>query len=102
DGIRDLIVTGVQTCALPIYEFLWVSPSIARGVLAYLAATQAREVLPEQDAEIGKILHETRKGEMAALNEIPYGRYYGSIDATPLDRKSVVEGHSVKVDGLEL
>src|SRR2546428_7734327 len=21
DGIRDLIVTGVQTCALPIYEF---------------------------------------------------------------------------------
>jgi glycogen debranching enzyme len=29
-------------------------------------------------------MHETRKGEMAALNEIPFGRYYGSIDATPL------------------
>jgi glycogen debranching enzyme len=69
---------------LTAYEFLWVNPNIARGVLAYLAATQAREVLPEQDAEIGKILHETRKGEMAALNEIPFGRYYGSIDATPL------------------
>ena len=44
----------------------------------------SEEMLPEQDAEIGKILHETRKGEMAALKEIPYGRYYGSIDATPL------------------
>jgi glycogen debranching enzyme len=53
-------------------------------VLEYLAATQAREVSPEQDAEPGKILHETREGEMATLRKMPFGRYYGSADATPL------------------
>ena len=31
-----------------------------------------------------KFLHEMRGGEMAALREVPFGLYYGSVDATPL------------------
>jgi glycogen debranching enzyme len=65
-------------------ECLWLNPSLAQGVLSYLASTQATDVIPEQDAEPGKILHETRKGEMAALKEMPFARYYGSVDSTPL------------------
>jgi glycogen debranching enzyme len=73
---RDGIVTAL--------EMLWAAPDIARGVLAFLADTQATNLSDVQDAQPGKILHEMRSGEMAALGEIPFGRYYGSADATPL------------------
>lgn len=66
------------------FELLWAAPEVARGVLAFLAATQATAYAADRDAEPGKIVHEMRLGEMAALGEVPFGRYYGSIDATPL------------------
>jgi glycogen debranching enzyme len=73
---RDGIVTALQ--------LLCPAPEIARGVLAFLADTQATSRDPERDAEPGKVLHELRKSEMARLREVPFDRYYGSVDATPL------------------
>jgi glycogen debranching enzyme len=73
---RDGLITAL--------ECLWFWPELARGVLGYLAQHQATTVNPEEDAEPGKIIHEVRKGEMAALKEIPFGRYYGAVDGTPL------------------
>ncbi|MCL4812495.1 MAG: amylo-alpha-1,6-glucosidase [Vicinamibacteraceae bacterium] len=69
---------------LTALEVLWLDPALARGVLAFLADAQATSHVDAQDAQPGKILHEMRNGEMAALGEVPFGRYYGSADATPL------------------
>ncbi|MFO7177365.1 MAG: amylo-alpha-1,6-glucosidase [Pseudomonadota bacterium] len=65
-------------------EALWLDPALAEGVLRFLSAHQATEVDPAADAAPGKIVHELRDGEMAALGEIPFGRYYGSVDSTLL------------------
>ncbi len=73
---RDAIITA--------YQLLAIDPSLARGVLAYLAATQADHADPDREAEPGKIIHEQRTGELAATGAVPFGHYYGSVDATPL------------------
>jgi glycogen debranching enzyme len=73
---RDAMITALLV--------LWMDPAIARGVLLHLAANQATKVDAAADSEPGKILHEVRRGEMAELGEVPFRRYYGSVDSTPL------------------
>ncbi|NAZ36480.1 amylo-alpha-1,6-glucosidase [Rubellimicrobium sp. CFH 75288] len=73
---RDALIAAFQT--------LWMDPELARGVLGYLAANQATDTDPAKDCEPGKILHEVRQGEMAETGEVPFRRYYGSVDSTPL------------------
>ena len=73
---RDAIITALQT--------LWINPQLAAGVLRFLGSTQAQKESPYRDSQPGKIMHEMRRGEMAALFEVPFGQYYGGVDTTPL------------------
>ncbi len=73
---RDGLITALQS--------LWLDRRMALAVLRRLAALQATEFDDASDAQPGKIFHEMRSGEMANLNEIPFGLYYGSVDSTPL------------------
>lgn len=73
---RDAVITALQ--------MLWFDPRIARGVLGFLAHNQSKESSSFRDAAPGKIMHETRKGEMSLLTEVPFGLYYGGVDTTPL------------------
>ena len=73
---RDGIITAFETLSF--------TPGIAQAVLLFLASSQASREDPESDAQPGKILHELRRGEMANTREVPFGCYYGSVDATPL------------------
>jgi glycogen debranching enzyme len=73
---RDGVITA--------WQIMWFEPSLAQGVLSYLAAQQATETSSFADSSPGKIMHEIRRGEMSALGEVPFGRYYGGVDTTPL------------------
>eukprot|EP01103_Thecamoeba_quadrilineata_P018864 TRINITY_DN7419_c0_g1_i1.p1 TRINITY_DN7419_c0_g1~~TRINITY_DN7419_c0_g1_i1.p1 ORF type:complete len:737 (-),score=95.56 TRINITY_DN7419_c0_g1_i1:84-2294(-) len=73
---RDGVITALET--------LWMNPQISAGVLKFLAATQAKHQCKFRDSQPGKVLHETRRGEMANVHEVPYGLYYGGVDTTPL------------------
>ncbi|WP_449348280.1 glycogen debranching N-terminal domain-containing protein [Streptomyces shaanxiensis] len=73
---RDALLTSLF--ALPY------RPQLAAATLPALAATQATETGAASVAQPGKIVHEVRHGELAHFGQVPYGRYYGSVDATPL------------------
>ncbi|CAM5484605.1 MULTISPECIES: amylo-alpha-1,6-glucosidase [Streptomyces] len=73
---RDALLTSLFV--LPYH------PRPAAATLLALAATQATGSGRSPVAQPGKIVHEVRHGELAHFGQVPFGRYYGSVDATPL------------------
>src|SRR5690349_24700144 len=90
DGIRDLYVTGVQTCALPIYRR-------ARGVAGGGAAAGGRQRLRARRRAAGaRDPSRGARGRRAAPARARARR------AAREDRKSVVEGKSTDRGGRRL
>ncbi len=73
---RDSLIVSLQTLAL--------SPRFAVGSLNALAALQADAYDDTRDMQPGKISHEIRHGELAALKLVPHRPYYGTHEATTL------------------
>src|SRR5687767_15499003 len=89
DGIRDKLVTGVQTCALPIYEaLLSIVPRDRRKIYAM------RKII-ESAFDAGSFFEIVRGFGKSAITG------FARLDGWPVavDRKSVVEGKSVDVGG---
>lgn len=92
DGDQHIIAAGIPWFAtifgrdsiIAAYQSLSLNPQLAIDTLRVLARYQGREYNDWRDEEPGKILHECRQGEMTRDGEMPFGPYYGSVDATPL------------------
>lgn len=92
DGDEHVIAAGIPWFAtmfgrdsiIAAYQSLSLNPQLACDTLRVLARYQGKEVNDWRDEQPGKILHEYRTGEMTRDGEMPFGPYYGSIDATPL------------------
>jgi glycogen debranching enzyme len=73
---RDSLITAMEMVA-------W-SPDMAAQTLRVLAERLGRRVDSVHEEEPGKVIHELRVGEVAAVDVTPLSRYYGTVDATPL------------------
>jgi glycogen debranching enzyme len=92
DGEQHILAAGIPWFAtifgrdslISAYQSLSVNPQLAADTLRVLARYQGSVMNDWQDEQPGKILHEYRTGEMTRAGEMPFGPYYGSVDATPL------------------
>src|SRR5687767_15510063 len=97
DGIRDTLVTGVQTCALPI----------SRGPFGALATPRSGNSASQPRRTYGwtSAISQTscpRNAGLLGMTTVPTSRAVYRESACPRDRKSVVQGKRGELGATEL
>ena len=73
---REMAFVGLETLLL---DLRW-----ARAAVSFLARRQGTADNAFREEQPGKIMHELRRGELAAIRAVPHTPYYGSVDSTAL------------------
>ena len=73
---REMTFVGLETLLL---DLRW-----ARSAVSFLARRQGVQDSAFREEQPGKIMHELRRGELAAIRAVPHTPYYGSVDSTAL------------------
>src|SRR5207244_10170169 len=94
DGIRDDLVTGVQTCALPIYKLVLASGSVNGNLKIDAGAGKDVVEITSEDVS-GAFTIADGTGDDSL--EIDRSHFAGAFSAR--DRKSVGQGKGVEVRG---
>jgi glycogen debranching enzyme len=83
-GVPNFVTPFGRDGLITAWFLLQAAPEVAAGTLRLLAAHQGTVTDPSRAEEPGKIAHELRFGELARTGDVPFGRYYGTTDATAL------------------
>ena len=73
---REMAFVGLETLLL---DLRW-----ARSAVSFLARRQGTQDSAFREEQPGKIMHELRRGELAAVRAVPHTPYFGSVDSTAL------------------
>jgi glycogen debranching enzyme len=83
-GIPWYVAVFGRDALLTAHMLLPHRPDVAEATLRHLARFQGRGMDAASGEQPGKILHEIRYGPSTRAGRVPFGPYYGTVDATAL------------------
>ncbi len=83
-GVPNFVTLFGRDSLITAWFLLHAAPGLARSTLLNLAQFQGTVDNPARAEQPGKIPHEIRQGELSRCDDVPFGRYYGTTDATAL------------------